>query len=132
MSQPKTILGGILAIIFGLLGAYCSYRALQTHRDLNGRPDINDTVRNWSTGAMACIVAAGVAITLTRPKVARASAAGDSPATAGISPVAITLILAIIAVIGVAGFMMVHRTSRRATPTLVQPPVVVMPSTARR
>lgn len=131
MSQPKAIVGGIFAILFGMLGAYCAYQAIKSHHDLNGRDDINDTVRNWSTGAMACIVAAGVAMTLTRAKGSSVSAAHSSTATAGISPVAVTLIVAIIVVIGVATFILFRRSSRATTPTLAQPPAMVMPSTSQ-
>jgi hypothetical protein len=62
------IIRGILLLVLGLLGIYCSVRAFQAHRDLNGAIDVDDTVRNWSTGATACMVFCGVIATVGRKK----------------------------------------------------------------
>jgi hypothetical protein len=68
MKRMKQILSGICILAFGLLGAYCSWQAIQIHRQLNGQPDIDDSVRNWSSGASACFVACGVIAVLAKKK----------------------------------------------------------------
>jgi hypothetical protein len=68
MKRMKQIISGICILAFALLGAYCSWQAIQIHRQLNGQPDIDDSVRNWSTGATACLVACGVIGVLGKKK----------------------------------------------------------------
>jgi hypothetical protein len=68
MKRTRQIISGIFLLIFGLLGVYCSVRAFQAHRALNGAIDVEDTVRNWSIGATACVVTCGVISTLGRKK----------------------------------------------------------------
>jgi hypothetical protein len=68
MKRMKQIFSGICILAFSLLGAYCSWRAFQIHRQLNGQPDIDDSVRDWSSGASACFVACGVIAVLAKKK----------------------------------------------------------------
>jgi hypothetical protein len=68
MARTGRIISGIFLLIFGMLGVFCAVRAFQAHRALNGAIDVEDTVRNWSIGATACVVACGVISTLGRKK----------------------------------------------------------------
>jgi hypothetical protein len=68
MKSTRTIIKGIILLALGCLGIYCSIRAFQAHRDLHGAIDVEDSVRDWSIGATACVVACGVITTAGRKK----------------------------------------------------------------
>jgi hypothetical protein len=115
----RTIVTGILLIAFGGLGIYCSVRGFMASRALHGRPDIDDQVRNWSTGATACFVAAGIASVLARR---RQEADAQSQATGQpanfrwwTSPIGITLCAASAILLGIVIALLVSRS--RSTPT---------------
>jgi hypothetical protein len=113
----KRVVSGIVILGFGLLGMYCSMRALQVYRGLNGRPDINDSARNWSTGAMACFVACAVVSTLSRKK---AVAAGRPPSRWWKTPVGITL-LAVAVIVAMVVIVRVLQPPPRAVSPMVAP-----------
>jgi hypothetical protein len=62
------IVKGILALIFALLGLYCSIRGIQAHNDLGGRIDEDNVVRDWSAGAAAGGLGAACCIIFPRKK----------------------------------------------------------------
>ncbi len=59
-------------VIFGLLlcalGIFCGVKAIQTQINLHGHIDMNDEVRDWSTGAVACNVIGAAIMVFPRKK----------------------------------------------------------------
>jgi hypothetical protein len=130
MKSIKQILSGILILAFGLLGAYCSWRAIQIHRQLNGQPDIDDSVRDWSTGATACLVACGVIGSLAnkRPAVGKGDdAVNQPPIKWWKTPVGMTLLLAVCVVVAIILFMLFDPASPKPALTPVAPPRLPAP-----
>jgi hypothetical protein len=124
----RTILTGILLIAFGGLGIYCSARGFMASRALHGRPDIDDQVRNWSTGATACFLAAGIASVLARR---RQEADAQSQATGQPanfkwwkSSIGITLCAVSAILLGIVITLLISR-SRSRSPTVPDAPVTV-------
>jgi hypothetical protein len=76
MKRTRRLITGIFLVAFGALGMYCSFRALQIRRELNGRPDVDDSVRDWSTGATACFVVCGVIAVSSKKRVGSAVLCG--------------------------------------------------------
>jgi hypothetical protein len=127
MKPIKQVLSGICIVVFGYLGAYCSLRAIQIHRQLNGQVDIDDSVRDWSSGASACFVACGVITVLARKKQEMSSAEGQPPFKWWKTPVGITVILAVCVVAVITVILFLHQ-SRPVQPVEMPRPTFSLPS----
>ena len=123
----KRTVSGILMLAFALLGMYCSLRAFQVHRELNGRPDIHDSARNWSIGATACFVACGVvAVTLGKKNATGPASAGDADADTGErqtrgwwrTPVGVTLVAAAVIAVVIVVILTLQPPPRPPSPVV--------------
>src|SRR5690349_20886272 len=123
----KRVIGGVVCVVIGLLGIYCSLQAVRVYRELNGRPDIHDEARNWSTGAMACFVACGVAAVLTKGrKMPVADSADNADASGGRQPspwwktsVGITLLTVVLVAVVVVILFVLQPPPPAASPVAV-------------
>jgi hypothetical protein len=130
MKRIRQIISGIFLLAFALLAAYCSFRAIQVNRELGGRPDFNDSVRNWSTGASACIVACGVITILGRKKQAadsqRDAAGAEPPFRWWKTPVGMVL-LGAVGVVAVVVVIILLQPSPKIAPSIAVPAPLELP-----
>jgi len=130
MKRARQITSGIFGLAFALLAVYCSIRAIQVYRQLDGRPDIHDSARDWSTGASACFVACGVILVLARKKQAAVSqrdATGGGPPFRWWRTTVGMVLLAAVGLVAVLAVIIILQPPPKVVPSIAPPPPPDLP-----